>query len=129
MGRHLYAIGGNAEAALVSGIPVQRVVMTAFALMGGIVAITGFLLASYTGNSTTDLGEWMELDAVAACVIGGVSLRGGRGNVMGVLFGALIMACLINGMTLMSVSPEHKLIARGLVLLAAVWMDMRANRS
>jgi D-xylose transport system permease protein len=129
MGRHLYAIGGNAEAALVSGIPVQRVVMTAFALMGGIVAITGFLLASYTGNSTTDLGEWMELDAVAACVIGGVSLRGGRGTVMGVLFGALIMACLINGMTLLSVSPEHKLIARGLVLLAAVWMDMRANRS
>ena len=129
MGRHLYAIGGNAEAALVSGIPVQRVVMTAFALMGGIVAITGFLLASYTGNSTTDLGEWMELDAVAACVIGGVSLRGGRGTVMGVLFGALIMACLINGMTLLSVSPEHKLIARGLVLLTAVWMDMRANRS
>lgn len=129
MGRYLYAIGGNAEAALVSGIPVQRVVMGAFAIMGGIVAITGFLLASYTGNSTTDLGEWMELDAVAACVIGGVSLRGGRGSVMGVLFGALIMACLINGMTLMSVSPEYKLIARGLVLLAAVWMDMRVNRS
>jgi D-xylose transport system permease protein len=129
MGRYLYAIGGNAEAALVSGIPVQRVVMGAFAIMGGIVAVTGFLLASYTGNSTTDLGEWMELDAVAACVIGGVSLRGGRGNVMGVLFGALIMACLINGMTLMSVSPEYKLIARGLVLLAAVWMDMRVNRS
>ncbi len=129
MGRHLYAIGGNPEAALVSGIPVRRVVMTAFAIMGGIVAVTGFLLASYTGNSTTDLGEWMELDAVAACVIGGVSLRGGRGNVTGVVFGALIMACLINGMTLLSVSPEYKLIARGLVLLAAVWMDMRVNRA
>lgn len=129
MGRYLYAIGGNAEAAVVSGIPVQRVVMTAFGIMGGIVAVTGFLLASYTGNSTTDLGEWMELDAVAACVIGGVSLRGGRGSVVGVLFGALIMACLINGMTLLSVSPEYKLIARGLVLLAAVWMDMRVNRS
>ncbi len=129
MGRRLVAIGGNAEAAIVSGVPVNRVVMTAFAIMGGIVAVTGFLLASYTGNSTTDLGEWMELDAVAACVIGGVSLRGGRGTVMGVLFGALIMACLINGMTLMSVSPEFKLIARGLVLLAAVWMDVRANRA
>lgn len=129
MGRYLYAIGGNAEAAVVSGIPVHRVVMTAFGIMGGIVAITGFLLASYTGNSTTDLGEWMELDAVAACVIGGVSLRGGRGGVVGVLFGALIMACLINGMTLLSVSPEYKLVARGLVLLAAVWMDMRVNRS
>lgn len=128
-GRHLYAIGGNAEAALVSGVPVQRSVITAFALMGGIVAVTGFLLTSYTGNSTTDLGEWMELDAVAACVIGGVSLRGGRGTVPGVLFGALIMACLLNGMTLMAVTPEYKLIARGLVLLAAVWMDVRLNRA
>lgn len=129
MGRYLYAIGGNAEAALVSGIPVQRVVITAFAIMGGIVAVTGFLLTSYTGNSTTDLGEWMELDAVAACVIGGVSLRGGRGTVLGVLFGALIMASLLNGMTLMAVTPEYKLIARGAVLLAAVWMDVRLNRA
>lgn len=127
-GRHLYAIGGNAEAALVSGIPVRRVVIVAFAIMGGIVAVTGFLLTSYTGNSTADLGEWMELDAVAACVIGGVSLRGGRGTVLGVLFGALIMACLLNGMTLMAVTPEFKLIARGTVLLAAVWMDVRLGR-
>lgn len=128
-GRHLYAIGGNAEAALVSGIPVNRVVMTAFAILGGIVAITGFMVTSYTGNSTTDLGEWMELDAVAACVIGGVSLRGGHGSVLGVLAGALIMATLLNGMTLMSVSPEYKLIVRGGVLLAAVWMDRRLGRA
>jgi D-xylose transport system permease protein len=127
-GRHLYAIGGNAEAAFVSGVPVSRVVISAFAIMGAIVAITGFMLTSYTGNSTTDLGEWMELDAVAACVIGGVSLRGGRGSVLGVLAGALIMATLLNGMTLMSVSPEYKLVVRGSVLLAAVWMDMRLGR-
>lgn len=127
-GRYLYAIGGNAEAALVSGVPVQRVVITAFAIMGVIVAITGFMLTSYTGNSTTDIGEWMELDAVAACVIGGVSLRGGRGSVLGVLAGALIMATLLNGMTLMSVSPEYKLIVRGSVLLAAVWLDTRLGR-
>lgn len=129
MGRYLYAIGGNAEAAQVSGVPVQRVIIAAYSMMGGIVAITGFMLTSYTGNSTTDLGEWMELDAVAACVIGGVSLRGGRGSVLGVLAGALMMAVLLNGMTLMSVSPEHKLIVRGAVLLAAVWMDVRLNRS
>lgn len=127
-GRYLYAIGGNPEAALVSGVPVSRVVIGAFILMGVIVAITGFMLTSYTGNSTTDLGEWMELDAVAACVIGGVSLRGGRGTVLGVLAGALIMATLLNGMTLMSVSPEYKLVVRGLVLLAAVWMDVRLGR-
>ena len=94
----------------------------------GIVAVTGFMLTSYTGNSTTDLGEWMELDAVAACVIGGVSLRGGRGTVLGVLAGALIMATLLNGMTLMAVSPEYKLMVRGSVLLAAVWMDVRLGR-
>ncbi len=127
-GRYLYAIGGNAEAALVSGVPVSRVVIGAFAIMGAIVAVTGFMLTSYTGNSTTDLGEWMELDAVAACVIGGVSLRGGRGTVLGVLAGALIMATLLNGMTLMAVSPEYKLVVRGSVLLAAVWMDVRLGR-
>lgn len=128
-GRHLYAIGGNPEAALVSGVPVRRVLLSAFALLGGIVAITGFMLTSYTGNSTPDLGEWMELDAVAACVIGGVSLRGGRGSVFGVLFGALIMTALLNGMTLMSVTPEYKLVVRGLVLLGAVWLDMRLARA
>ena len=91
-------------------------------------SIRARLFESYTGNSTTDLGEWMELDAVAACVIGGVSLRGGRGTVLGVLAGALIMATLLNGMTLMAVSPEYKLMVRGSVLLAAVWMDVRLGR-
>ena len=70
----------------------------------------------------------MELDAVAACVIGGTSLRGGRGSVLGVLFGALIMASLLNGMTLMAVSPEAKYIARGTVLALAVWLDLRLGR-
>jgi D-xylose transport system permease protein len=83
---------------------------------------------AYAGSSTTTVGELMELDAVAACVIGGVSLRGGRGTVLGVLLGAMIMTALINGMTLMSLQPEHKFIARGAVLILAVWMDMRLSR-
>jgi D-xylose transport system permease protein len=128
LGRHLYAIGGNAEAALVSGVPVNRAVIAAFGCMGGIVAITGFMQTAYAGSSTTTVGELMELDAVAACVIGGVSLRGGRGTVLGVLLGAMIMTALINGMTLMSLQPEHKFIARGAVLILAVWMDMRLSR-
>jgi D-xylose transport system permease protein len=70
----------------------------------------------------------MELDAVAACVIGGTSLRGGRGSVLGVLFGALMMTSLLNGMTLMAVAPEIKLIARGTVLALAVWLDVRVSR-
>ena len=128
-GRYLYAIGGNEEAAVISGIPVARVTIGAFTLMGAIVALTGFLQTAYGGASTTTVGDLMELDAVAACVIGGVSLRGGRGTVLGVLFGALIMAGLINGMTLLSVEPEHKLMARGLVLILAVWMDVRLGRT
>jgi D-xylose transport system permease protein len=128
LGRYLYAIGGNEEAATVSGIPVARVVVAAFGIMGGIVAITGFMQTAYAGASTTTVGELMELDAIAACVIGGVSLKGGRGSVLGVLFGALLMACLLNGMTLMAVSPEFKFIARGTVLALAVWMDVRLGR-
>jgi len=71
----------------------------------------------------------MELDAIAACVIGGTSLKGGRGTVVGVLFGALIMCVLLNGMTLLALSPEMKFIARGVVLTLAVWMDVRLSRS
>ncbi len=127
-GRHLYAIGGNEEAAVVSGIPVKATVVGAFTLMGGIVALTGFMQTAYSGASTTTVGELMELDAIAACVIGGVSLKGGRGSVLGVLFGALLMAVLLNGMTLLAVSPEFKYIVRGLVLSLAVWMDVKLAR-
>lgn len=128
LGRHLYAIGGNTEAAFVSGVPMKKTVIAAYAGMGAIVSLTGFMQTAYAGSSTTTVGDLMELDAVAACVIGGVSLRGGRGNVLGVLLGALIIACLLNGMTLMSVPPERKFIARGVVLILAVWMDMRLSR-
>lgn len=126
-GRYLYAIGSNEEAAFISGVPIQRTLVIAFALMGGVVALTGFMQTAYAGASTATVGSLMELDAVAACVIGGTSLRGGRGSVAGVLFGALIMASLLNGMTLMAVSPELKLIARGVVLALAVWVDVKLN--
>jgi D-xylose transport system permease protein len=127
-GRHLYAIGGNEEAAVVSGIPVRATVVGAYTLLGGIVALAGFMQTAYSGASTTTVGELMELDAIAACVIGGVSLKGGRGSVLGVLFGALLMAVLLNGMTLLAVSPEFKYIVRGLVLSLAVWMDVKLSR-
>ncbi len=127
-GRDLYAIGGNEEAAHVSGVPVGRVVICAFALIGVVVALAGYLQSAFAGASTTTTGQLMELDAIAACVIGGTSLRGGRGTVLGVLFGALIMATLLNGMTLLAFTPETKLIARGIVLALAVWMDVRLSR-
>jgi D-xylose transport system permease protein len=129
MGRYFYAVGGNEEAAHISGIPVGKVVVCAFAIMGVITALGGFLQTAYAGASTTTTGQLLELDAIAACVIGGASLKGGRGTVAGVLFGALIMASLINGMTLMAVSPEAKYIARGLVLALAVWLDARLGNT
>jgi D-xylose transport system permease protein len=128
-GRRLYAIGGNSEAALLAGIDVDKTVIAAYALMGAAVALTGFMQTAYAGASTTTVGDLMELDAIAACVIGGTSLNGGRGNVRGVLFGALIMATLLNGMTLLAVSPEIKYVTRGLVLALAVWLDTRLSRS
>ena len=128
-GRYLYAIGGNEEAAFLSGIPVARVVIGAYAILGFVVGMTGFMQTSYSGASTSTVGDLMELDAIAACVMGGASLKGGKGSVAGVLIGALIMACLLNGMTLLAVSPEKKFIARGLVLALAVWVDIRLGKS
>jgi len=128
-GRHLYAIGGNEEAAVLAGISVPRVVVAAFAFMGAMVAVTGFTVTAYSGASTPTVGDLMELDAIAACVIGGTSLKGGRGSVVGVLLGALIMATLLNGMTLLAVPPELKFIARGAVLGLAVWADVRFGRN
>ncbi len=127
-GRYLYAIGGNEEAAVLSGISVPRVLIGAYLLMGVTVALTGFMTTAYSGSSTTTVGDLMELDAIAACVIGGTALKGGRGTVWGVIFGALIMTALLNGMMLLAVSPAAKFIARGTVLTLAVWMDVRLGR-
>ncbi len=127
-GRYLYAIGGNEEAAVLSGIAVNRVLIGAYALMGVTVALTGFMTTAYSGASTTTVGDLMELDAIAACVIGGTALKGGRGTVWGVIFGALIMTALLNGMTLLAVAPEIKFIARGVVLTLAVWMDVKLGK-
>lgn len=127
-GRYLYAIGGNTEAAVLSGVPVNRVIIGAFALLGAIVALTGFMAAAYQGSSSTTVGNLMELDAIAACVIGGTSLVGGRGNVLGVLIGSLIMVTLLNGMELMSINEMDQMVARGLVLIMAVWLDVFLSR-
>jgi D-xylose transport system permease protein len=124
-GRYLYAIGGNEEAALISGVPVNKVIIAAFGIMGVIVALGGFLQTAYPGSSTDTIGETLELDAIAACVIGGASLRGGRGTVLGVIFGSLIMASLVNGMTLMGLEPWVKYVARGSVLALAVLLDVK----
>ena len=127
-GRYLYAIGSNPEAARLSGIDNQRHVLGAFCFLGALVGVAAVLHTGRVGSSSPDAGSLMELDAIAACVIGGTSLMGGRGTVPGALLGALIMASLDNGMSLLSVENATQYIIKGAVLVAAVGFDMAGRR-
>lgn len=127
-GRYLYAIGSNPEAARLSGINSSRSILGAFSLLGALVGIASLLHTARVGSASPDAGTLMELDAIAACVIGGTSLMGGRGTVWGALLGALIMASLDNGMSLVSVENATQYIIKGAVLVAAVGFDMAGRR-
>jgi D-xylose transport system permease protein len=127
-GRYLYAIGGNPEAARLSGINLRRHILAVFALMGALVGIAAILHTARLSAATPDAGRLMELDAIAACVIGGTSLMGGRGTVFGAIVGALIMASLDNGMNLVGVQSYVQPIVKGAVLVTAVGLDMAGRR-
>lgn len=127
-GRYLYAIGGNPDAARLSGINLRRHILLAFCLMGALVGIASLLHTARVGSASPDAGNLMELDAIAACVIGGTSLMGGRGTVFGAIIGALIMASLDNGMSLLNVESYVQSIVKGAVLVAAVGFDMLGRR-
>ena len=127
-GRHLYAIGGNREAAFYSGINIERHVIGVFTLMGLMCGIAGIVLTARVGSATSDAGRMMELDAIAAAVIGGTSLLGGQGTVWGALLGALVMASLDNGMSLMNTEAFWQPIIKGGILVAAVGADMAGRR-
>ncbi|HEX7192028.1 MAG TPA: sugar ABC transporter permease, partial [Thermoanaerobaculia bacterium] len=127
-GRYLYAIGSNPEAARLSGINNRLYILGAFALLGALVGVASLLHTARVGSASPDAGTLMELDAIAACVIGGTSLMGGRGKVAGALLGALVMASLDNGMSLLSVESATQYIIKGAVLVAAVGFDMAGRR-
>ena len=127
-GRYLYAIGGNPDAARLSGINLRRHILAVFALMGALVGVAAILHTARLAAATPDAGRLMELDAIAACVIGGTSLMGGRGTVFGAIVGALIMASLDNGMNLVGVQSYVQPIVKGAVLVAAVGLDMAGRR-
>jgi D-xylose transport system permease protein len=127
-GRYLYAIGSNPEAARLSGISIEKHILGAFCFLGALVGVAAILHTGRVGSSSPDAGSLMELDAIAACVIGGTSLMGGRGTVPGALLGALIMASLDNGMSLLSVENATQYILKGAVLVAAVAFDMAGRR-
>ena len=127
-GRRIYAIGGNIEAARLSGINVERNKLAVFAINGLMVAIAGLILSSRLGAGSPSAGNIAELDAIAACVIGGTSLAGGVGSVAGAVMGAFIMASLDNGMSMMDVPTFWQYIVKGAILLLAVWMDSATKR-
>jgi ribose ABC superfamily ATP binding cassette transporter, permease protein len=127
-GRETYLTGGNREAALYSGIRVNRIKIIIFTLSGVMSAIAGILLSSRLYSAQTNAGLSYELDAIAAAVLGGTSLSGGVGTMPGTLIGALIIGVLNNGMNMLSVPYFYQLIVKGAVILVAVWLDVRAKQ-
>ncbi len=126
-GRRVYAIGGNREAALLAGINVNRITFLTFLLMGALYGLAGLVLASRLNGAPPGGAPFLELDAIAAAVIGGVSLRGGVGLVINALLGALLLAAINNGLSLMNVPTFYQLVVSGLILIIAVFLDSRAK--
>ncbi len=127
-GRYLYAIGGNPDAARLSGINNKRNILKVFALLGGLTGVASLIFTARVGSASPDAGTLKELDAIAACVIGGASLIGGRGTIFGACLGALIMASLDNGMSLLNVKDFMQDIIKGAILVAAVGLDMLGKK-
>ena len=128
-GRYLYAIGGNSDAARLSGINTKLNVLKVFALLGFLTGIAAVIFTARQGSAAPDAGVLKELDAIAACVIGGASLMGGRGTIFGACLGALIMASLDNGMSLLNVRDFMQELIKGTILVAAVGLDMIGKKS
>jgi len=127
-GRYLYAIGGNPDAARLSGISIRKHILAVFCIMGALTGVASIIYTARVGSASPDAGQLLELDAIAACVIGGTSLMGGRGTVFGAILGALIMASLDNGMSLKNVEPYMQNIIKGAILVAAVGLDMAGRK-
>jgi putative multiple sugar transport system permease protein len=129
LGRHIYAVGGNPEAAELSGISVKGITHVVFASMGMLSALSGILYASRLQSATTNAGTLFELDAIAAAFVGGVSAAGGVGKVLGSLIGAVVMTSLTSGMNLMGIDISYQYIVRATVLAAAVIFDVTTRRT
>lgn len=129
LGRHIYAVGGNPEAAELSGISIKRIIMVVFGSMGMLSALSGILFASRLQSATTTAGSLFELDAIAAAYVGGVSAAGGVGKIVGSIVGALVMMSLTSGMNLMTIDISLQYIVRGAVLALAVIFDVATRKT
>ena len=123
LGRYLYAIGGNERAAHLSGLNIRRIKTAVYALCGALAGVAGLLLTARLDSATPNAGVGYELDSIAAVIIGGTSLNGGRGSVLGTVLGCLIIGVLNNGLVLLEVSPFWQQVIKGVVIIAAVSLD------
>ncbi|RAK10608.1 ribose ABC transporter membrane protein [Halanaerobium saccharolyticum] len=128
LGRYIYAIGGNEKATKLSGINTDKIKIAVYALNGFLAAVSGIILTSRLNSAQPMAGEGYELDAIAAVVLGGTSLSGGSGGVIGTIVGALIIAVLNNGLNLLNVSSFYQLVAKGAVILLAVFLDRKSQQ-
>lgn len=127
-GRHLYSVGGNVEAARLSGIRVPRVRLLVYVISGFTAALAGLVLSSRLMSGQPNAGEGFELDAIAAVVLGGAAIAGGRGAIIGTLVGAMMLGVLNNGLNLMGVSPYVQNVIKGAIILAAIWVSSMKRR-
>jgi ribose transport system permease protein len=128
LGRYTFALGSNEEAVRLSGVNVDRWKIAVYSLAGGICGVAGLLIASRLNSAQPALGQGYELDAIAAVVIGGTSLSGGRGTILGTLIGALIISVLANGLRILSVAQEWQTVVTGSIIILAVYADILRRR-
>ena len=128
-GRHVYAVGGNERAAYLAGIPVKRVKLLCYVISAVCAAIVGLIIASQLESAHPATGESFELNAIAAVVLGGASLRGGRGTIVGALLGACVIGALADGLVMMGVSEFWQVVIKGIVIILAVAVDQFQNRT
>jgi len=127
-GRSIYAMGGNYEASLYSGIKVKRNLVIVYAINGLMAGIAGIVITARLNAGTPTAGMNMELDAIASAVIGGASMSGGVGKVYGAILGALFMASIDNGMSMMNIDAYWQFIVKGIILVFAVWFDIYSSK-
>lgn len=127
LGKNMFAIGGNPEAAAVSGVNITKNIMLVYLISGILYGIAGFLEVARIGSATSITGQNYELDAIAACVIGGVSFSGGVGTIPGVLIGVIILQFINYGLNFIGVNPYFQIIIKGLIIIVSVSIDVRKN--
>ena len=127
-GRHVYAIGGNREAARLSGVPIKKIEIIVFTLSGALAAFAGLVLCSRMYSGQPSVGSGYELDAIAACVLGGTSMTGGKGRISGTVLGAMVIGIISNGLNLIGVSSYWQLIIKGLIIACAVLLDCQKDK-